>query len=199
MIVNYKKNNIYYDWLIFFDIDEFIYLKDFNNIKLFLSDKRFSKCEIIQLNYIYHTDNNLIFYDNRTVIERFPETSTNRGKKKVWDRSNIKSIIRGNNNIEIVNPHYLSLKLQSCNGFGKKTNIHHLHTINMDYDHYYINHYFSKSLEEFIEKIMKTDVFYTKDVKIQKIRKYFKYNKITKEKLNFIKNKTKIDFDLKKI
>ena len=28
----YKKNKINYDWLIFFDADEFIYLKDFNNI-----------------------------------------------------------------------------------------------------------------------------------------------------------------------
>lgn len=40
---------------------------------------------------------------------------------------------------------------------------------------------------------MKTDVFYTKDIKIKKIRKYFEYNKITKEKLDFIENKTKIE------
>ena len=187
----YKKNNFYFDWLIFFDIDEFIYLKNFNNIKLFLADKRFHKCERIQLNYVYHTDNNLLYYDNRNVLERFPEI--NKNYNKVWERSNIKSIVRGNyKNIQIVNPHYLSLKFKSCNGFGKNINIHHLHTLNIDYEYYYINHYFSKSLEEFIEKIMRTDVFYIKDVKIKKIGQYFKYNKITKEKIEFIENKTKI-------
>ena len=190
----YKNNKIYFDWLIFFDIDEFIYLKDFNNIKLFLDDKRFFKCERIQLNYVYHTDNNLIYYDNRTVLERFPEIYRNRNKKKIWHRSNFKSIIRGNNkNIKIVNPHYLSSNLQSCNAFGKKISIRHLHTLNIDFEYYYLNHYFSKSVEEFIEKIMKTDVFYKKDIKIKKIRKYFEYNTITKEKLDFIENKTKIE------
>ena len=86
----YKSNKKKYDWLMFFDTDEFLYLKDFNNIKLFLGDKRFNKCEKIQLNYVYHTDNNLIYYDKRNVKERFTEISY-KGGKKIWDRSNMKS------------------------------------------------------------------------------------------------------------
>ena len=42
---------------------------------------------------------------------------------------------------------------------------------------------------------MKTDVFYTKDIKIKKIKKYFQYNKITKEKLDYIENKTKMELN----
>ena len=56
----YKKNNKYFDWLIFFDTDEYLYLKDFKNIKLFLSEVKFNKCEIIQFNYVFHSDNDLL-------------------------------------------------------------------------------------------------------------------------------------------
>ena len=40
----YRRYNKLYDWLIFFDIDEFIFLKDFTSFKSFLNDKRFDKC-----------------------------------------------------------------------------------------------------------------------------------------------------------
>ena len=196
----YKKNNKYFDWLIFFDIDEFLFLIDFKNIKSFLNDKRFNKCEKIQLNYVFHSDNDLIYYDNRTVLERFPEIDYKKGGKLVKNRSNMKSIIRGNiSNIKIINPHYLSLVPQSCNGFGKKINLFHLKTMKMDYRYYYVNHYYYKSLEEFIEKTLKTDVFNKKDVKMKKIREYFKHNKITKEKLDYVEKNTKLDlFEFRK-
>lgn len=45
----YRRYNKFYDWLIFFDIDEFIYLKDFKSFKLFLNDKRFKSCNRVQL------------------------------------------------------------------------------------------------------------------------------------------------------
>ena len=35
----YKKNSMKYDWLIFYDMDEFIYLKKIINIKDFLIKK----------------------------------------------------------------------------------------------------------------------------------------------------------------
>lgn len=69
----YRQNYKYYNWLIFFEIDEFIYLKDFKNIKYFLNNSRFDKCQKVQLNWKFHTDNNLLYYDNRTLKERFTE------------------------------------------------------------------------------------------------------------------------------
>ncbi len=67
----YKENYKKYDWLIFFDMDEFIFLKNYKNIKKFLKKKIFNKCQRIQLNWIFHTDNNLLYYDNRPLAERF--------------------------------------------------------------------------------------------------------------------------------
>ena len=79
----YKRYNKFYDWLIFFDVDEFIYLKDFKSIKSFLKDKRFEKCNRIQLNWIFYTDNNMLYYVNKPLKERFTEREPRaRGKKK---------------------------------------------------------------------------------------------------------------------
>ena len=189
----YKKNSKYYNWLFFIDIDEFIYLKDFKSIKLFLKDKRFKKCQRIQFNYILHTDNNLIFYDNRTLKERFPEMEANVKNKNKDAKEVYKSIIKGNiHNIKIICPHILSTKPKNCDGFGKKMNIS-LMMNKPDYEYYYIDHYYSKSTEEFIEKINKTDVFFKYDVRMNKIRSYFSFNKITKKKIDYIENQTGIN------
>ena len=42
----------------------YLSLKDFKNIKSFLNQNKFSKCQAIQLNMYFHTDNNLLYYDN---------------------------------------------------------------------------------------------------------------------------------------
>ena len=68
----YEKNYKIYDWLLFFDIDEYIHLENHQNIKYFLINKKFDKCQSIYLNWIIHTDNNLIyyviFYNKRIII-----------------------------------------------------------------------------------------------------------------------------------
>ena len=43
----YKNNYNNYDWLIFNDIDEYLYLKNYNNIKTFLNQFKFRNCENI--------------------------------------------------------------------------------------------------------------------------------------------------------
>ena len=61
-----------------------------------------------------------------------------------------------------------------------------------DFEYYYIEHYACKSTEEFIDnKLLKEDVFHKFDNNMDKIEWYFKYNKITKEKIDMIENKTK--------
>ena len=91
----YRKNYKDYNWLIFFEIDEFIYLKDFNNIKIFLNNSRFIECQKIQLNWIFHTDNNLLHYENKTLKERFPDILPSLRGKKRDGLIGIKTILRG--------------------------------------------------------------------------------------------------------
>ena len=99
----YKKNNASYDWFIYYDIDEFIYLKDFKSFKSFLNDKRFAKCNRVQFNWIFYTDNNLLYYEDKPVRERFTEKQASARGKKKGGAQGIKSVIRGNiNNIEYI-------------------------------------------------------------------------------------------------
>lgn len=115
----YKKNFRNYDWLIFFEIDEYIYLKNFTNIKEYLNDNKFIKCQRIQLNWVFHTDNNLLYYENRPLKERFPEIE-NKAKMNIKNTSQgIKSILKGHiPRIKINCVHALNSKLKSCDGFG---------------------------------------------------------------------------------
>ena len=55
--------------------------------------------------------------------------------------------------------------------------------------YYYIDHYFSKSTEELIEKILKGDCRYKKAIKINKIQRYFNQSEPTKEKIELIEKK----------
>ena len=70
---NFKK----YNWLIFYDVDEFIYLKNYSKIKDFLNEKKFKKCQMISLTSVFHTDNNHLYYENKPVLERFPDINKN--------------------------------------------------------------------------------------------------------------------------
>ena len=185
----HKKEN---DWLIFYDLDEYIHLKDIKSVKTFLNDEKFEKCEKVQLNWVFHTDNNQLYYEDKPLRERFPEADADFRTKVRTERREIKSAIRGNlTDIDMFCPHVLSKKLKSCNGFGKKEPpvFDADHT---DYEYYYIEHYACKSTEEFINnKLKRTDAYYKKDINMEKIQLYFSYNKITKEKLELIENRTK--------
>ena len=192
----YKNNYKYYDWLLFYEVDEYIHLKNFSNIKDFLILPKFKNCQKIQLNWVIHTDNNLIYYDNRTLHERFPEVEQNAKLNKKIKLNWVKSILRGNiSNISIYNVHKLCYELNTCNGFGKKLNKKNRFQDFSDFKYYYIDHFYSKSVEEFIDKINKGDVLQgqNRNFKLMRIENYFKRNKITLKKILFIENKTKLN------
>ena len=130
-IQNFKK----FDWLIFYDMDEFIFLRNHSNIIDFLNQKKFRKCQRIQLNWIFHTDNNLLYYDNRTLKDRFPEIDKRWRGKKIGGAEGIKSILRGNLDFKIHNIHVLNSSLRSCDGFGNIKKVHGI--ITDESDHYY--------------------------------------------------------------
>ena len=192
----YKRNYKNYDWLLFYEIDEYIHIKNYTSIKQFLSNPCFKKCQTINLNWIFHTDNNLIYYDNRTLHERFPEIqniSKTGGKTKY---NFVKSIMKGNiPKIYIYNTHFLSKKLKSCNGFGKIYQLVGQRLRKNDFEFYYIDHYYSKSLEEYVSKINKGCAHYDQSIKYKKdrIKIFFNINKITIEKLNFIEKNVGIN------
>ena len=192
----YKSNYNIYDWLIFYDIDEFIHIKGFSNIKDFLGQKKFIKCESIYLNWIIHTDNNLLYYDNRSLFMRFKEIYRN----KAFCRG--KTILKGKlkKKLKFESTHTLDTKIGRCNGFGNKMKALGINCKTPDFIFYYIDHFYSKSTEEFINKIIKGDcVFGDNENNIySRINFYFKRNKITLNKINLIKKKTGLNISIVK-
>ena len=189
-----KKNFKSFNWLIFFDMDEFLFLRNFSNINDFLNQKIFDKCQRIQLNWFLHTDNNLLYYDNRTLEERFPEKIKKWKNKKIGGIDIIKSILKGNIDIEINDNHCLNYKLISCDGFGKVKNVQGIKTNESDHYYYYIDHYWSKSTQEFVNKLMRGDAILgnkNKKNNLRRIRLYFSINDLTVDKINYIENMTK--------
>ena len=88
----YSKYNSEYDWLSFFDMDEFLELNEkYKNIKEFLNDKIFTICQAIKINWLFYINDNILYYENKTLRERM--------KKITYDdlhSKHIKSTVRGN-------------------------------------------------------------------------------------------------------
>ena len=188
----YRNNFNKYDWLIFYDLDEFIHLSNYTNIKIFLNEEKFDKCNIIYLNLICHTDNNLLFYENKSLSERFPEKTPI--SKFLGNHLEIKCIMRGHiPGITIYSVHGCNYdrKYNNCNGFGNLYKHINIWATENDYKYYYIDHYYSKSTEEFINKINRGDALF-KDPRyiFKRIAKYFGQSKFTEEKRQMIENRT---------
>jgi hypothetical protein len=165
----YIKNFKNYDWLIFFEIDEYIHLNNFKNIKKFLNNDKFNNCQKIQLNWIIHTDNNLLYYENRPLKERFPEIEDNAKKNNINTTVFIKCILKGHiPNIKIRSVHSLNHNLQSCDGFGNYVKDKGPFASHPDFRNYYIDHYTFKSTEEFVNKLNKGDALF-KDNRLERI------------------------------
>lgn len=183
-MLNNCYKNIYekYDWFILFDMDEFIHLKSHINIKSYLKRSKFRKYEVIYLFRAFHTDNNHLHYYNKSLFERFP--------KSIYDIITVKPILRGHiPNLKIKSCHIINEKIKSCYSHGEKQ------IKKMDFKNYFIDHFYFKSTEEFIEKINRGDIFYKNinKIKMAKIKYYFKSNNITLSKINYIEKEAKIN------
>ena len=190
----YKRNYRYYDWLIFYEIDEHIFLYNYNSIKSFLDQPKYKRCQEIYLCLVCHTDNNLLYYEDKPLAERFPLKVPK--TKLPGKRLELKTIIRGHiNGVYITSVHIGDKTLKSCNSSGLHENFGQTKFLG-DQKYYYIDHYYSKSTEEFIQKVNRGDA-YRKDPGYgrERIDKYFLQNEITKEKIDMIEKGTLINLD----
>ena len=185
----YKQNYKNYNWLIFYEIDEFIHLNNYSNVKNFLKEYRFKSCPLIYLNLVRHTDNNYLYYENKSLFERFPSIVPD--TKFGGQRLEVKFILKGHiPNIVINNIHSCNDNIPNCNGFGHKNKISDIYTIELDNKNYYIDHFYSKSTEEFINKVKRGNpCVVSKDYDIERIEKYFNQSEITKDKIELIEKR----------
>lgn len=191
----YQKIYNIYDWVAFFDFDEFLTLEKDKNIKEYLSRKCFNKYNQILINWRTYTDNDLIYDDGRGCLERFTKPMPLHKYIQYNDyeeNEHVKCIIRGNINNLTISIHLSEdekLKETTCNSIGKKVNTIPFQKIN--YKFAYIKHFTTKTIDEWINYKIKRRVADRSINDFNRhypLERFFKINKLTKEKKQFLKN-----------
>lgn len=187
----YKLHRNEFDWIAFIDVDEFITIVD-SDIKDFLSGEKFKNADGIRLCWQCYTDNGLVrVEDGNYSVSRFTEYSD------LWS-TQAKTIIKGGQkHITSIGVHTTSqlkhpvnARGEACWNEGDAT-----HTINIGpihiWDCAYIKHYRFKTIQEFIDVKMKN--WQQKNIKNKWIsfEQFFKLNKKTPEKEEYIKKRKK--------
>jgi len=137
----FQKYKSQYDWIAFFDVDEFLVLKKHKNVKDFLSE--YSDYDSVGINWCLFGDNGLdsVIDNNYSLIKRFT-------KRKSSVNPHIKSIVNTKFN-GLIDIHHAVCQTVDTN-FKKFKG-----SRNYDGDNEIaqINHYFCKTKEEFLNKI----------------------------------------------
>ena len=136
-----KKYHDKYDWIAFFDVDEFLVLKKHNDVKLFLNE--YIDYDAVGISWVLFGNNNLdtVLNNDYSLIRRFTKR-----EKKV--NTHVKCIIKSRNStiMDIHNP-------SNTRWVDPNKNINHGPFASSPSDNIaQLNHYFSKTKEEFIEK-----------------------------------------------
>ena len=147
----YSRYHNEYDWIAFFDVDEYLLLKKDKTISDYLSRDCFNKFNCIHVNWVMFDDNDLLRYTPVPVMDRFT--------RPVYDENNeshnihIKTIVKCLpcvNHIVFPTPHHCEFEgIHVCDGSGKEVS----NTWNISHgsrDLAQLNHYHCKTVEEFV-------------------------------------------------
>ena len=179
-----------YEWCAFIDTDEFITLNDaskYHNIKDFLKDS--GDIKAYKVNWAVYGDNGNVRNDNRPVLERFKYPMPQNFCFNYFfpENCHIKSILHYDVKGTFNNAHFLKDCKLYYNPSGVKEETSPFQ--NIDYSVLYIRHFYTKSLEEWLTRRfckIRADINpFGKDNNYP-MNDFFKYNEVTKEKLDFM-------------
>ena len=147
----YQKNKKKYNWFLMIDLDEYLVIVN-DTLKNYLSNSFFNKCDFIIFHWLIPSDNNLIYYDNRSLFERFKGPYIKSKYVKTLVKSGIDDLI-----YDCHSPSFSPKRNITCNNLGeklyyKKLDMKKFETINIQKA--YIIHFQFKSTEEFIKYIL---------------------------------------------
>ncbi|KAL6628769.1 hypothetical protein LY90DRAFT_505258 [Neocallimastix californiae] len=198
-----EENYNLYDWCGFIDLDEFFVLKKWKNIKEFLSQKIFDKAE--EIKFEWH-----IYGDNDEIKQNITIPIYDRIQKEVFPKYRghhlSKPIIKGKKRFRFVDHHHARNMDKT---FCKQVNIYgenltnRNQTVDKRYEDAYIAHYMTKTLDEFINQKFKRieynnyehpTTLMSKEEPFKRFQYFFNINKLTSEKLAYIKEKLNVDF-----
>lgn len=182
----YQKHGKEYDWIAFFDMDEFLIID--KDIHKFM--KKYNKYQCLLVNWMIMNDNGQIYNTARPLMERFT-TPMPFDKKVGYDfpeNNHVKSIVRGGlDELKFSNPHIPSSTLTCCNAKGERVD----QTPWIPYDHSvaYLKHFQYKTAEEWITKKRKRgmpDQTYEHFLQKTPVENFFKVNDASWDKLEYV-------------
>lgn len=183
----YHKYSDDYDWFGFFDIDEFLFIRDNKTLFEMLSNPALDKVDVIQFNWVCFGDNGHLRYEDIPVRERFLTHSK-------YQSEHVKSMVRGGFE-EISLPCHLAVVKGATYAYpdGKPTKCDFKQPIRIEGA--YIEHYLTKTIEEWCDRKFNTtsatgkDYFNTNIA--SRIAIFFQHNASTPEKRKIVEEKKK--------
>ena len=170
-----------YDWIGFFDFDEFVEIQDGRDVKDFLTGFEFA--DVVVMNWRTMTDNGLVHYEPKPLKERFTEGTD---ESLVINR-HVKSFVRGGiDGISFNDPH--------CPNAPELTvvNVHGIRVEQVPiqpqviHDVAWINHYNTKTAEEWatlkMRRLSPCGDEYNREMKAKNVDYFFSINERTEEK-----------------
>lgn len=139
---HFIQNNTEYDWVAFFDVDEFLVLKKYNNIHDFIN--YYKNFNGIAVNWYLFGDNHQekVIDNNYNVLSRFT-------KREEKPNVHIKSIMKLTKDLKMITPHSSNKIIMSPEFKQISGPFNHSATNNIAQ----LNHYFCKTFEEFKLKV----------------------------------------------
>jgi hypothetical protein len=146
-----------YNWIMFFDIDEFLYLNIDKNLHEYLARDCFDDYDAILVNWLMYDDNGLEKEDSRGVLERFTHIADiNKCSTypDVPENFHIKAIVKGGlENVKWENTvHKPSVDGLYCNGCGFRLGKEGL-LYPYDFRYAGLKHFSTKTAEEYVKKV----------------------------------------------
>lgn len=182
-----------FDWIAFFDDDEWLVLNQDKTIKEYLSRDCFKKVDCIHINWKVYGDNGHLHPTGEPTFIQFPEPCDPEVKTTYpWSQNcHIKTILRCGKTVQFTNPHYcIPNNLVCVNNKGDR--VGNGPFINYNYELAELRHYQLRSTEEFCRKRLggRGKVMYDgyPITVANEISWYFRYNERTPEKEQLIQD-----------
>lgn len=192
----YEKHGYDYDWFYICDIDEFLHIPITNNdIKKFVQMPLYKTFDSIAINWRSYDDNDLLFYDDRPVQERFTRIANTKNvpNGERYITKNIFKSKRYNKDFFVDHQHdplARICKCRRCNVLGtlkQKNTVDYHNDYSEKYKIAYIAHFEQKTLDEYVKKISRGSC-HKKFSNIDcpyKLHTFWNINNKTPEKLEF--------------
>ena len=182
-----------YDWIAFFDVDEFLEFDNGKNADDFFNQKIFSDTDIIRVCWKNFSDNGLVRVENNNYSRtRFTETIKEKSRSSYLANRSTKIIVHGwIPNFRFINKPggehgwYLPNKTVDCHG-NICSNSTSFHVIKEKiWDNAWLCHYRFKTMEEYCKFKLKrgyANVDYDRGQKSINLQEFYDYNDWTREK-----------------